>query len=222
MRLMVERMGFMHFADVAMTLAHKRYGNLLLFLGVLSLTACGVSAVVVSGNYPSPNINKLPLSIGVYYDDALRDFAYIEYTDTGNEEYRVASGQSHIQLFDSILPAMFERVVVLQNPESAASAGVDAVFAPVIEEFQLALPQKTRLDSYEVWVKYNMRLTAPDGGYIADWVLTAYGKTSIETMRSTESGINDATVSALRDLGSNFALSFNNIPDVRDWLSSRL
>jgi hypothetical protein len=194
--------------------------QLVLLAGLLSLTACGVNTVTVKGNYPSPNINKIPLTVGVYYDEALRDFAYIEYTDNGKEEYRVLSGPSHMDLFGSVLPAMFDRVVLLPNPDQAATAGVDLVFAPAIEEFQLALPQKTRLDAYEVWVKYNMRLTAPDGGYIADWVLTAYGKTSSESMRSAESGINDATISALRDLGSNFALSFTNVPDVRDWLNS--
>jgi len=194
--------------------------RLLLFSLLSIMTACGVNTVIVQGSYPSPNINKIPLTVGVYYDDALRDYAYIEYTDNGKEEYRVLSGPSHMDLFGSVLPAMFDRVVLLPDPAQAGTAGVDLVFAPAIEEFQLALPQKTRLDAYEVWVKYNMRLTAPDGGYIADWVLTAYGKTSSESMRSAESGINDATISALRDLGSNFALSFTDVPDVRDWLNS--
>ena len=194
--------------------------RLLLIAGLLSIAACGVNTVTVKGNYPSPNINKIPLTVGVYYDESLRDFAYVEYTDNGKEEYRVLSGPSHMDLFGSVLPAMFDRVVLLPDPAQAGTAGVDLVFSPAIEEFQLALPQKTRLDAYEVWVKYNMRLTAPDGGYIADWVLTAYGKTSSESMRSAESGINDATISALRDLGSNFALSFSNVPDVRDWLIS--
>ena len=85
----------------------------------------------------------------------------------------------------------------------------------------LALPQKTRLDSYEVWVKYNMRMLGPDGAYIADWVLTSYGKTPMEGLLSVEGGINEATVSALRDLASNFALSFGAVPEVRDWLASR-
>ncbi len=156
--------------------------SLFLLLGLLSITACGVNTVMVDGNYPSPNINKIPLTLGVYYDESLRDFAYTEYTDNGKEEYRVLSGPSHMELFGSVLPAMFDRVVLLPDPAQAGTAGVDVVFAPAIEEFQLALPQKTRLDAYEVWVKYNMRLTAPDGGYIADWVLTAYGKASSESM----------------------------------------
>ncbi|MDT8429319.1 MAG: hypothetical protein RQ757_11185 [Pseudomonadales bacterium] len=195
--------------------------QVLLLLGSLLLAACGVNNISVVGSYPQPNVNKLPLSIGVFYDDELRNHTYVEYTDMGQEEYRISSGETHIELFNSILPSMFERVVLLESPEAATSAGIDAVFSPSIEEFQLALPQKTQLDVFEVWLKYNMRLVTPDGGYIADWVLTAYGKTTKETLRSTEAGINGATVAALRDLASNFTLGFTSIPDVRDWLVSR-
>lgn len=186
----------------------------------LVLSACGASSLVVEGSYPSPNIRPIPLTLGVYYDQELRDFLYVEYSETGKEEYRISSGQTHMQLFGSVLPAMFANVVVLDSLESASARGVDAVFAPSIEEFQLALPQKTRLDSYEVWIKYNMRLLGPNGDYIADWVVTSYGKTPQETLRSVEAGINDATVGALRDLGSNFTLSFSSVPEVRDWLAS--
>lgn len=187
----------------------------------LALSACGASSLVVQGSYPSPNIRPLPLTLGVYYDEELSNFIYVEYSETGKEEYRIASGQTHMQLFDSVLPAMFANVVVLDTLESAAALGVDAIFAPSIEEFQLALPQKTRLDAYEVWIKYNMRLLGPNGEYIADWVVTSYGKTPQETLRSVEAGINDATVGALRDLGSNFTLSFSSVPEVRDWLNSK-
>jgi hypothetical protein len=196
--------------------------RILFALGLaLLLSACGASSLLVEGSYPSPNVRSIPLSLGVYYDQDLRDFMYIEYTETGREEYRVSSGQTHVQLFNSLLPAMFDRVVVLDSLAAASAAQVDVVFVPSIEEFQLALPQKTRLDSYEVWVKYNMRLLGPDGAYIADWVLTSYGKTPTESLRSVESGINDATVGALRDLGSNFTLTFGAVPEVRDWLESK-
>lgn len=199
----------------------KSLNNLALLCVVAILSACGASSLVVSGSYPSPNVRQIPLTLGVYYDETLRNFIYIEYSETGKEEYRIASGQTHMQLFDSILPSMFESVIVLDDLASAQAQRVDAIFAPSIEEFQLALPQKTRLDSYEVWVKYNMRLLGPQGQYIADWVMTSYGKTPIATLRSTDAGINDATVGALRDLGSSFTLSFDTVPEVRDWLAAQ-
>lgn len=191
-----------------------------LSLAATVLVACGVSNVVIEGSFPTPNINKLPLAVAVYYDPALTEFAYIEYSETGSEEYNIASGQSHIELFNAILPAMFDSVVIVDSVEAAEAQGVDAVFAPIIEEFQLALPSKTKLDVYEVWIKYNMRLMTAQGDYIADWVLTSYGKTPTESLRSVEAAINEAAIVALRDLASSFSLSFTQVPEVRDWLNT--
>lgn len=197
-----------------------RKTGLISMLAVL-LANCGVSNVVIEGDFPTPNISKMPVSVAVYYDQALRDFAYLEYTETGSEEFNIESGASHIELFNVITPAMFEEVVFVESLEDAKNAGVDAVFAPAIEEFQLALPAKTKLDVYEVWIKYNMRLLTTEGDYIADWVLTSYGKSPTETFRSVEGAINDAAVVALRDLASTFSLSFDDVPEVRDWLDQQ-
>ena len=186
----------------------------------LALSGCGASNVVIEGSFPTPNINKIPVAVAVYYDDALREYSYMEYSETGQEEFNIESGQSHIELFNAVLPAMFDRVIVVDSLEDARVEGVDAVFAPAIEEFQLALPAKTKLDIYEVWIKYNMRLLTAEGDYIADWILTSYGKTPTETFRSAADGINEAAVVALRDLASSFSLSFGQVPEVRDWLSS--
>jgi len=198
----------------------RQYRKVLLLFAVLLLTGCGVSRVVIEGSFPTPNVSKLPLTIAVYYDPALRDYAYIEYSETGREEFNIESGESHIQLFNAMLPAMFDKVVIIESMEEAKIRGVDAIFAPAIEEFQLALPAKTKLDVFEIWIKYNMRLLTAEGDYIADWVITSYGKTPQESMRSAEAAINAAAVVALRDLASSCSLSFSQVPEVRDWLDS--
>ena len=196
------------------------YFSMALLFVALALSGCGVSNVVIEGSFPTPNINKIPVAVAVYYDDALREFSYMEYSETGQEEFNIESGQSHMELFNAVLPAMFNRVIFVDSVEDARAEGVDAVFAPVIEEFQLALPTKTKLDVYEVWIKYNMRLLTLEGDYIADWILTSYGKTPTETFGSVVAGINEAAIVALRDLASSFSLSFGQVPEVRDWLSS--
>lgn len=188
---------------------------------LLLLGGCGASSVQVEGSFPSPNIQPMPLTVGVYYTDELSNFEYTEYDADDNEQYIVAAGQSHMDLFNTILPAMFREVETLDERSDAAEAGVDAVFVPSIDEYQLALPQKTRLDVYEVWIRYNMRLEEPDGDQIADWVLSSYGNTPQGTFSSTESGINEATVEALRDLASSFTLGFREEPDINDWLQAR-
>ena len=195
----------------------KLLGGCLIFF----VQSCGTSSIVIEGQYPSPNVTKIPLSIGVIYPQELIDFNYVEYSEIGEEEYRVQSGQSHRDLFDALLPSMFERVVVLDSIESAVSQEVDIVFLPAIEEFQLALPSKTKLDVFEVWVKYNLRISDSEGEGIADWILTSYGKTPTRTMRSVENSINQAAVVALRDFASSFTLGFSQVPEIRQWLSQR-
>ncbi len=191
-----------------------------LLILVALISSCGVSNLVVEGSFPTPNINKIPLSMAVYYDQALREFSYMEYSETGREEINVESGESHINLFNAVLPAMFEEVVEIEGLDDPKALEVDAVFAPVIEEFQLALPEKTKLEVYEVWIKYNMRIVDSSGDSLADWVVTSYGKTPTETFRTVEDGINEAAVVALRDLASSFSLNFTRIPEVQDWLNN--
>lgn len=187
----------------------------------LVLASCGVSKVVIEGSYPTPNVAKLPLTLAVVYDEPLRSFSYIEYSETGAPEFNIASGESHVALFDAVLPAMFQSVVQAESLEDAEALGVDAIFVPAIDEFQLALPYKTKLDVYEVWIRYNLRFLTGNGAPIADWVLTSYGKTPTESLRTADAAINDAAVVALRDLASSFSLSFAQVPEVRDWLASR-
>lgn len=196
--------------------------TLLALVLLLTLASCSASRVTVRGSYPTPNIPVIPLSLGVYYPSELSNFIYTELNDSGKEEYLVETGATHRELFNTVLPAMFQRVVVLDDPAEAAGAGLDLVFVPQINVFQLGLPQKTRLDAYEVWIRYNMRLTQADGSHVADWVTTAYGKTTSSSFSSVERGINDAAVAALRDLASNFSLGFTAVPDVRDWLQQHL
>jgi len=196
---------------------------LLTGLSLALLGGCGVSTINVAGDYPSPLVSKLPLTVGVYYGDDFRNYRFTEITDaTGKDQLIINSGASQVALFDTVLPAVFENVVHLENLESVSQHdNLDAVFVPVIQEFQVGLPDKTKLNVFEIWIKYNMRLSEADGDYIADWVMTAYGKSPTETFRSTDDGVNNATVVALRDLAASFALGFTRIPEVNEWLRER-
>jgi len=200
----------------------SRYRQIGLLASFIMLTACSATTIDIEGTFPAPLVQKIPLKIGVIYDDAFSSHSYIEINDnTGDDQYIINSGSSQIALFNTMLPAVFEEVVQLDSLDSAADQDdLDAVFVPAIEEFQVGLPQKTRLNVYEIWVKYNMRLAQANGDYIADWVMTAYGKSPEETFQSVDAGVNDAANVALRDLAASFTLGFSNIPEVNEWLRS--
>ena len=188
------------------------------------LVACGISNVVIQGGFSPPDINKMPLSVAVYYDERLRGFNYMEYSDTGREEIKIESGEAHIRLFNTVLPAMFDQVISVASIEDAAGQNVDAVFVPEIVLFQIALPAKTGLNFYEVFIRYNMRLLTSGGEVIAEWEQTTYGRSPYSPFRSIENGINEAALAALREFASSddfssFPSSFSQVPEVRDWLN---
>ncbi len=186
-----------------------------------SLFACSsISTINIEGSYPSPLVPQLPLSIGVIYDEAFSSYSFTEIDEySGEDQYIINSGASQVALFNTILPAVFAEVVFLDSADNIADyPDLDMVFEPSIEEFQIGLPQKTRLDVYEIWVKYNMRLSDPGGDSIADWVMTAYGKSPRSSFGSVDNGVNEAAVEAFRDLAATFSLGFTTIPEVNNWL----
>lgn len=196
-----------------------RIPTLLVLFSIL-ISCSSISTITIGGSYPSPLVPQLPLTLGIIYDDAFSAYSFTEVDEySGEDQYIINSGASQVELFNTILPAVFSEVVFLGNAdEASAYPGLDMIFEPAIEEFQIGLPQKTRLDVYEIWVKYNMRLSAPDGTSIADWVMTAYGKSPRSSFGSIDAGVNEAAVEAFRDLAATFSLGFTSIPEVNNWL----
>ena len=193
-----------------------------LALAICLLGACAANTITLTGTFPSPLVRQLPLTVGVYYPDELKNYSFVEFDDnTGEDQYIIESGSSQIELFNTLLPALFQNVVMLDTlDEAEGNATLDAVFVPAIAEFQLGLPTKTRLNVYEIWVKYNMRLSNANGDYIADWVMTAYGKSPEESFQSVDSGVQNAATVAMRDLAASFTLGFSGVPEVNEWLKN--
>jgi hypothetical protein len=91
-------------------------------------------------------------------------------------------------------------------------------------ELQFSLPQQTRNGNYEVWVKYQIRLQGTDGKLIAEWPITAYGKSPEDwnPLGARERGLQAAANVALRDAAAALILSLRDVPEVRRWLEDQL
>jgi hypothetical protein len=168
---------------------------------------------------PVPLVNQLPLNLGVYYDDAFRNYAYTEDSED-RPNWTISSGASQVMLFNKILPPMFKTVRQLDAIDTAGDENLDAILVPQIEEMQFALPRETGSDLYEVWIKYRIQMYS-DGELIAGWPITGYGKSSTEFLTSREEGLQAAINSAFRDAGAKFSLSFARVNEVNQWLSSK-
>ncbi len=191
------------------------------------LAACGPNEVVVkppAGDFPQPLMEPLPLVVGVWYTE---DFAGHEFFDEAKgraeSSWIVRTGDAQVQMWDTLYGAMFNELVHMKGKpgEGQMNQLVDAVLIPSVDELQYTIPAHTNVKVYEIWMRYRFSLVTTNGEPIADWTMTAYGKTPTAFLQSDEAAVNLAAVVALRDAGANFAANFTRVPAVQEWLAEK-
>ena len=106
-------------------------------LGGLLLAGCGVNEVVVQGQFPQPVLDKLPITLGVYYDPEFRTHEFFDEATTREEtDWVVKTGDAQVQMYNILLPGMFDKVVLLNDIprrdriDAVQGERVDAVLVP--------------------------------------------------------------------------------------------
>lgn len=197
----------------------SRYASAVVAL--LFLSACGVNEVVVEGKFPPPLMTKIPITIGIWYPPEFRNH---EFTDIGKPARKstwiVKTGEAQMQMWATVLAGMFSQVVEMEMAPGSGvmNEAVDAVLIPYVDELQYAIPRQTNVKVYEIWMRYRFELVKPSGEPLAQWMMTAYGKTPTAFMQSDTDAVNLAAVMALRDAGANFVTNFTRVPELAEWL----
>ena len=208
----------------------------LVLLGLTVLLAgCSSKQVIVEGNFPEPLLDPLPITMGVIYPPA---FAQHEFFDEAKgraeSDWLVKTGEAQVAFWDILLGGLFQEVVHIDSWETVESEGgrIDGVLIPSIAELQYTVPTHTNVKVYEIWMRYEFRLAdmaaihqQADGALsfnpedrLAQWPITAYGKTPTAFLQSDEEAVNLAAVVALRDAGAHFITTFGRTPEVAAWL----
>ncbi len=190
-----------------------------LFSLLLVISGCS-STLDVEGNFPTPIVNQLPYTVGIIYDDDFKIFRYTEQSDN-RDDWDINLGEAQVKLFNTVLPAMFENVVTTQTLGEESDTNIDIYLKPSIDEFQYNIPSETKLKMFEIWIKYNLKVYDGKGQLIADWILTAYGKTPTAFMQTEKGALNEAMIIALRDAGAGLSLKFTHIPEINTWLKQK-
>lgn len=193
----------------------------LLLTASLLASAC-THTLIVDGNFPSPLVSELPYTVGVHFPEEFQAYRYEEQSED-RAKWIIDMGEAQTDMFATVLPGMFSEVIELDSVpgDAGATPEVDIVIKPTVQELQYTLPSETKVKVYEIWLKYNVQVFDAEGALIADWILTAYGKTPDGFLQSDEAALNQAVVVALRDAGANLSLNFARVPEVRAWLAQR-
>lgn len=183
---------------------------------VILAAACSTKPVVPPSEFPAPVLRPVPLNVGLYMDETFRSYVHHDAPAKGVKQ-DVSVGPASRSLFTDFLRAQFQGLTVLEQPPGAGrAASVQAVLQPDIQDVQIASPKSDKDAFYEAWIKYRLRLLAPDGREITSWDLAAYGKDRSRTMGTSNAGLTAAVRDAMRDAAAGMALLFRDGAAVRE------
>ncbi|MDB2317126.1 hypothetical protein N9V36_07370, partial [Luminiphilus sp.] len=127
------------------------------------ITACGSREVIVDGNFPTPLVDPIPVSIGVVFTPEFREHQLVDdATGRGEVSWSVSTGVAQVEFWSTLLPAFFQNVVYIESYDDLETYDVDAVFVPEISDVQYAIPLYTNVKVYEIWMRYRLRLVEPE------------------------------------------------------------
>jgi hypothetical protein len=161
------------------------------------LAACGSNVVLEAPTIPTPLINKIPASIGLRMPAEFEHFVHEEEV-IGREEWSIDLGNSNAALFEQLFGFMFEEVTILKPGDDPDQFVFDALIEPSIDAFEFSVPNQSKTDTFAVWIRYRINVFDSDGDQVANWPVSAYGKSESTTLRGTQS-LQRAAILAMRD-----------------------
>ena len=98
---------------------------------------------------------------------------------------------------------------------------MDGVLKPAIAEVQFSLPEQTRSDYYEVWIRYEFDLYDRSGRLIGNWQLPAYGKANQKNYSAAPAkAYKRPPWPRVATPWLFFSINFSREPVVMNWLNS--
>lgn len=158
---------------------------------------CASNVSLPPPTIPVPLMDKIPLTVGLRMPENFYSFVHQEQV-YGKDEWSIDLGRSNAAFFTQLFGFMFDEVKVLGETDEPAALDLDALIEPSIDAFEFSAPSQSRTDSFAVWVRYRIRVFDRAGTEVANWPISAYGKSSTESMSNTQS-LQRAAVLAMRD-----------------------
>ncbi|MEM6709429.1 MAG: hypothetical protein AAF648_11640 [Pseudomonadota bacterium] len=194
----------------------RRVAMLALLVGQLS--GCLGASVAVPTEFPQPLLPKIPVQMGLVLTDELTRYVHEE-TIPDYGEWSIDIGPAQQPMFTQLFAGMFDAYQRVAS--SADQGGLDGVIQPTIKEVQFSIPEQTRSDYFEVWIRYEIALI-DNAQAVATLPIAAYGKANVQNygFASTAPALQAAARAACRDAMAFFAVQFMREPAVRQWLAS--
>ena len=160
----------------------------------IGMAGCG-GTVSLSPNFPTPMVQRLPLTAQVQYPPSLREYSHIEEAmDT--TRWTIDLGRPTVRMLNSVLGASLQLV-----PADAAGPAPDLIIEAEILRFEFGVPGRSKVDVPAAWIEFDVRITGGDGAPLTTLKIPGYGEGSRKSGGLGRS-LSEAAEYALRDAGA--------------------
>ncbi len=170
---------------------------LLAVLAALFLSACGSNVKLAPPTIPPPLTEPIPMTVALRMPENFQNYVH-EDEVLGREEWTIDLGRSNAVFFEQLFGYMFTDMILIGPDDDPAVMTFDAMIEPSIDAFEFSVPAQTRTDSFAVWIRYRIKVFDSQGMLVADWPISAYGK-SLTTAMGGSDALQRAAVLAMRD-----------------------
>ena len=161
------------------------------------LAGCGSHVVLDAPPIPTPLINKIPASIALRMPAEFDSYLHEEEI-IGREQWSINLGNSNAALFQQLFGFMFEEVTILSSEDDPDQFDFDALIEPSIDAFEFSVPNQSKTEAFAVWIRYRLKVFDSEGDLIANWPVSAYGKSESESLSGSQA-LQRAAILAMRD-----------------------
>ncbi|MGI9201690.1 MAG: hypothetical protein ACR2QL_11565 [Woeseiaceae bacterium] len=161
------------------------------------LAGCGSNVVMDAPTIPTPLIHKIPATVGLRMPANFQDFIHEEEI-IGREEWSIDLNDSNARFFEQLFAYMFENVTVIRFDEDPKNFAIDALIEPSIDAFEFSVPNQSKTESFAVWIRYRIKVFDEEGDQVANWPVSAYGKSQTTSVSGTQA-LQRAAILAMRD-----------------------
>jgi hypothetical protein len=162
------------------------------------VAACGGSQIKLADpTIPEPLIDKLPLSVAARYPENFASYVHEEVV-IGKEKWSIDLGRATESLFTQLFGSRFTDYRVISGATDPQDLAIDAYIEPSIDAFEFSVPAQSQTEEFAVWIRYRIKIFDHEGNQIANWPISAYGK-SLTTTFGADAALRRAAVLAMRD-----------------------
>ena len=190
----------------------------MLIAGLIS--GCAGSNVTLDvPTIPTPLIHKIPASVGLRMPENFHHFVHEEHV-YGREEWSIDLGGSNAALFTQLFGYMFQNVIVLNENDDPKKLAIDALIEPSIDAFEFSVPNQSKTDAFAVWIRYRIRVFDFDGNEVANWPVSAYGKSQTASISGSQA-LQRAAILAMRDAAALMIIKLDEMAGISKLAESR-